>query len=104
MPLNKSQIAVTRILVLIVCLGLIAWMWRQSERSRGAPTVKTWVEKLQSGDADERKYAIQELSSAGDAEADSVAPALVAALHDRESSVRNEAVLALGRYVGTAVK
>jgi HEAT repeat protein len=104
MPLNKSQIAVTRVLVLIVCLGLIAWMWRQSERSRGAPTVKTWVEKLQSGDSDERKYAIQELSSAGDAEADSVAPALVAALHDRESSVRNEAVLALGRYVGAAVK
>jgi HEAT repeat protein len=104
MTLNKPQLIVARIVVLLVCLGLLAWMWRQSERARRPPTADTWVEKLQSGDPDDRMFAIQELSSVSAEHAEKVAPALTAALSDRESPVRNEAVLALGRYMVAAVK
>jgi HEAT repeat protein len=104
MALSKSQITITRLIVLLVCLGAIGWMWRQSERSRRPPTASTWVEKLQSGDPDERKYAIQELSAASRADAESVAPALIGAFGDPAKSVRNEAVLALGSYLAATAK
>ncbi len=104
MTLNKSQIAVTRLVVLVACLGLIVWMWRKSEESRRAPTVGGLVDKIQSGDVDDRKEAIQNLSTAGPDDAALVAPALIGALQDREVSVRNEAVLALGHYLAGALK
>jgi len=104
MTLTKSQITVFRLVVIVACVGLIGWMWWQSERSRQPPTVGTWVEKLQSGDADDRRYAIQELSNFGGEHAEAVAPALIKVLGDRKPSVRNEAALALGRYLADAVK
>ncbi len=104
MTLNKSQIAVTRLVVLLVCLGLFVWMWRKSEESRRAPTVSGWVDKIQSGDLDDRKDAIDKLSNAGPDDVALVAPALEGALKDRVVSVRSEAVLALGHYLAAAVK
>jgi len=104
MTLNKSQIAVTRIVVLLVCFGLIVWIWRRSEASRRPPTISTWADRLQSGDLDEREDAIEKLGTAGAEDVVAVAPALIGALKDPEIPVRNEAALALGHYVARAVK
>lgn len=104
MTLNKLQLTVTRLVVLLAGLGIMLWVWRVSERSRRPPTTSTWVEKLQSGDADDRKYAIQELTRASADDAQSVVPALLEALKDPKSSVRNEAVLALGQFLARALK
>jgi len=104
MTLTKSQMAVTRLVVLFACLGVIVWMWRQSEKSRRPPTISTWVDKLQSSDTDDRKDAIEKLSNAGPDAVASVAPALIGALKDPKVSVRNEAVLALGHYLAGALK
>jgi HEAT repeat protein len=104
MTLNKSQITVTRLVGLLAILGVIVWMWQQSELGRRPPTISTWVDKLQSRETDDRKYAVQELSNAGADHVAIVAPALIGALKDREVSVRNEAALALGFYVAAALK
>ena len=68
------------------------------------PTVSGWVDKIQSGDLDDRKDAIEKLSNAGPDDVAPVAPALEGALKDRVVSVRSEAVLALGHYLAAAVK
>ena len=69
-----------------------------------SPTVSGWAEKIQSGDLDDRKDAVEQLSNAGPDDVAVVAPALIGALKDREVSVRNEAVLALGHYLAAALK
>jgi len=104
MTLNKFQSTVTKLVVLVACLGVIAWKWNLSQGSRRPPTTSGWVEKLRFGDLDTRKDAIQELSTAGADDVTSVAPALIGALEDPDDSVRNEAVLALGRYLVAALK
>jgi HEAT repeat protein len=104
MTLNKSQLTALRIVIVLICLAVVAWVWRQSEKSQRPPTTAAWVENLQSGDANERKLAVQELSGANPDDAQTVVPALIGVLKNSDASARNEAGLALGTYLARAVK
>jgi hypothetical protein len=61
--------------------------------SGGKPT-SYWVTSAASGDIKLRREAVAKLGNAGGADP-AVVPALVAALHDADSQVRGEAILAL---------
>jgi hypothetical protein len=61
--------------------------------SGGKPT-SYWVTCAAGGDAKLRRTAVTKLGNAGSADP-TVVPALVAALHDADSQVRGEAILAL---------
>jgi len=93
-----------RFVVVILGLGVLGWVWTQSESSERPPTAKTWIGQLQARDADDRKNAVLELSNTGAADVASVTPALIGALGDPDASVRFEAALALGHCLAAALK
>ncbi len=88
----------------VLGVGVLVWVWTSSEPLEPPPTTKAWLKQLEARDGDERKEAVQELGGAGPEDLAAVLPALIGALNDNDASVRNEAVLALGRYVAGAVK
>ncbi len=93
-----------RFAVVILGIGVLGWVWMQSESPERPPTTKALVGQLQAGDAGDRRTAVQELSKTSAEDATAVLPALVAALNDREASVRGEAALALGHCLEVALK
>jgi len=106
MKWNRLLTIVGRLAILILGVGVLGWIWRQSEElwHTHAPTPSAWLGQAQSGDSDERRYAVSELGSARAIDSLTVVPALIGALNDREASVRNEAALALWRYLAEALK
>jgi HEAT repeat protein len=85
---------------LLVAL-LVTGCHRPAPLAGGEP-VSHWVQVLKSPDARQRKLAAHHLGNAGPVE-ETVVPALIEALQDREPLVRGEAALALGKC-GPAAK
>jgi len=104
MKWNRLLTIVGRLAILILGVGVLGWIWRQSEERWHTPTTSAWIGQAQSGYSDERRYAVSELGSAPAIDFAAVVPVLIGALNDREASVRNEAALALWRYFAEALK
>jgi HEAT repeat protein len=93
-----------RVATLILGVGVIGWIWRLSAELWHTSTTSGWINQAQSGDSDERRLALSELGGAQAIDFMSVVPALMEGLHDREASVRNEAALALWRYLAETMR
>jgi len=104
MKWNRSLTFPGRVAILIVGVGVLGWVWRRSAESWRETTTSAWIAKAQSQDSDERRYAISKLASAGALDSHAVVPAIAGALKDRVASVRNEAALALWRYLAESLK
>jgi HEAT repeat protein len=104
MKWNRWLSILGRLAILILSVGVLGWIWRQAEERRHAPTTSEWIGQAQSGSSDERRHAVSELGIAHAIDDVTVVPALIRALNDREASVRNEAALALWRYLAEALK
>ncbi len=94
----------SRVAAVILSLAVLAWVWTQSESPDRPATVKTWVGQLQARQVEDRMTAVQALSNTGAQDENTVIPALVASLDDREASIRSEAALALGHCLEVALK
>ncbi len=106
MKWNRLLTILGRLAIVILSVGALGWLWMHSGELWHArtPTAATWIAQAQSGNADQRRYAVSELGSAHPIDLLTVAPALIGALNDREAAVRNEAALALWRYVAETLK
>ncbi len=106
MKWNRLLTILGRLAIVILSVGALGWLWMHSGELWHArtPTAATWIAQAQSGNADQRRYAVSELGSAHPIDLLTVAPALIGALNDREAAVRNEAALALWRYLAETLK
>jgi HEAT repeat protein len=104
MKRHRALTIVGRLAILILSVGVLGWIWRQSDERWQTSTVSPWLGQTQSGDSNQRRFAVSELGSAGAIDFVTVVPALIGALDDRDASVRNEAALALWRYLSESLK
>ncbi len=104
MKWNRWLTILGRLAILILSVGVLGWIWMQSGKLWHTHTTSAWIDQAQSGNAAERRYAVSELGSARPIDLLAVVPALIEALNDREAAVRNEAALALWRYLAEALK
>lgn len=98
MQRSKWPSGLRHILLLIVCVGAIAWAWKHvGQTERNPTTTADWVDMAGSGDADERKLALRKLEPLNAEEARAARAAAMGALKDADAGVRSEAALAMGR-------
>jgi len=104
--MNRDRLLtiVSRLAILILGAFVLGWFGMHWDELGNTPTTSTWLRKARSANPDERRYAVSELGTALAIDTMTVVPALVAALQDRDASVRNEAALALWRYSSEALK
>lgn len=93
-----------RLVGVVLGLGVLALVWRNSDKAEHPPTTKTWIEQLGALDCDDRKQAVEELGGAGAGDLTAVMSALTTALEDGDASVRSEAALAMGRCLAAALE
>jgi HEAT repeat protein len=105
MKWNRALGIASRLAVLFLVVAIFGWVWNQSGTLwQPSTAVSPWLAQARSGNSEERRYAISMLGSARPIDFQTVLPAIVEALHDRASSVRNEAALALWRYLAESLK
>jgi len=93
-----------RLAFLIFGACVLGWIGMRLKEPRHTSATSAWIDQAQSGDSHERTHALSELGSAHAIDFATVIPALIGGLDDRDASVRNEAALALWRYLAESLK
>lgn len=102
---NRSLLFAGRLTILTVAAGALFWVWKQSGALWHEPTMTSeWIAQAQSRNPEERRYAISKLGNARAIEFETVLPAITSGLEDPVAAVRNEAALALWRYLAESIK
>lgn len=94
----------TLFLLVLLCggAGLVAWNYLGKTSPDGAATTADLIQAAESGDAADRKLALQRLQPADPSETDAAIASAERALTDQDPEIRVEAALALARFATSA--